>query len=81
MLPIEYVNKFSYKRNVIIRNHIRELCKMNSIVWVAIYNLDWTVSILLTLPLFSLVVKIHDSVQQKKFDKLLMENRHKKYPE
>ena len=56
---------------------------MNSIVCIVIYNLDLTVSILLIFLLFFLgnLLKTHDSIQQKKFNKLLIENRPKQDPE
>ena len=56
---------------------------MNSIVCIVIYNLDLTVSILLIFLLFfsGNLLKTHDSIQQKKFNKLLIENRPKQDPE
>ena len=48
----------SDKKYFQIRNHIWELCKMNSIVHVSNYNLNLNVSILLIFPLSSLVVMI-----------------------
>ena len=56
---------------------------MNSIVCIVIYNLDLTVSILLIFLLFfsgNLLIT-HDSIQQKKFNKLLIEKRPKQDPE
>ena len=52
------VNKIFYKQKSITRNHIRELCNMNSITCIVIYNLDLTVLILLIFPLLFLVVMI-----------------------
>ena len=58
LLPTENVSKISYKQKLIIRNHIWQFCKMNSVACVAIDSLDWTVSILLIFLLFFLVVMI-----------------------
>ena len=85
LLPTKNVNEVSCKQKLIIRNRTRELCKMNSIDRVTNYNLNLIVPILLTFLLsFSVVIssnnnplKIHDSIQQKRYNKLLIENRPK----
>ena len=55
---IKAFNEVSYKQKLIIRNHIWELCKMNSIVYVMNYNLNLIVLFLLIFLLSFLVVMI-----------------------
>ena len=53
LLSILNLNRISYKWRLTIRTYVWELCKMNLILCVMIYNLAWTLLILLTyLPFF-----------------------------
>ena len=58
LLPTKNANEVSYKQKLITRNHIWELCKMNSIVYITNCNLNLIVPILLIFLLSFLVVMI-----------------------
>ena len=69
-LTILNVDRISYKRKLTIRNHVKELCKMNLIVCVMNY-IDFAHISAIVLSGNDSVLKTHDSIQQKKFSKLL----------
>ena len=84
-LPTENVNKISYKQKLIIRNHIRtlqnEFNRLRSDLQFRVNCIDFAHISAIFLSSNDNLLKTHDSIQQKKFNKLLIENKPKQDPE